>query len=214
MTQLSKGIRLGYGEMTGDTRPISYTFISELTGIPALGASPSTHQSTTLNDSSHVYIKGLIDVGGNLDFPCNFTNSVIDEIDVAIALQEGGSVLEWCIEFPMPLGLRSYCQGEVAKVFNESVDVDAPITGTISLVPTSVVANEEANYTIEFDSNEGSAVVDQSIKYGGLVVEPTEPTLAEVTFNGWYTDDSTFLEEFNFGSTKVTDNLVLYAEWV
>ena len=87
MGQISKGIRLGYGAMVGSTRPSSYTFIPELTGIPALGASPSTHQRTTLNDSMHRYMKGLMDVGEPLDFPCIFTSEIISDVDDAITAQ-------------------------------------------------------------------------------------------------------------------------------
>lgn len=214
MAQLSKGIRLGYGIKAGATRPTSYTFIPELTGIPALGATPTSHQVTTLTDSMHRYIKGLIDVGGNLDFPCIFTDDILDSIDSAIVLQDAGNVIEWCVEFPMPLGRRAYFTGEASEAFNESVDVDAPVTGTVSLVPTSEIGWEPANYTVSFDSNDGSAVADQTKKYGELITEPSDPTQDGFTFDGWYFDDSTFLEEVNFSSYKVIDNITLYAKWV
>ena len=87
MAQISKGIRLGYGKMTGSTRPSAHIFIPELTGIPALGAPPTSHQVTTLNHGTHVYTKGLMDVGGNLDFPAIFTRDY-RKIDSAISLQE------------------------------------------------------------------------------------------------------------------------------
>jgi uncharacterized repeat protein (TIGR02543 family) len=210
MAQISKGIRLGYGIKAGATRPDAYAFIPELTGIPALSASPSTHDRTTLMDSVHRYIKGLVDVGGNLDFPCIFTNDIIDSVESAIALQNAGNTLEWCVEFPEPLGRRSYFTGEASAVYNESVDVDAPLTGSLSLVPTSIVVGESADYLVVFDSNDGSVVADQVINY----VQPTAPTLDTFTFNGWFTDDVTFVNEFSFGTTKIEGDLTLYAEWL
>jgi len=213
MAQLSKGVRLGYGAMVGESRPTAYTFIPDLTGIPALGAVPSTHQRTTLMDSMHRYIKGLVDVGGNLDFPGIFTDEMIDEVDDAIALQDGGDVLEWCVEFPMPLGRRAYFTGEASEVFNESVDVDAPVTGSVSLVPTSEIRWEAANYTVTFDSNGGSAVAPQTKKYGELMTEPADPTLAGNVFAGWYYDDTTFLLPVAFASDKVDESVTLYAKW-
>ena len=179
MAQISKGIRLGY--MVWGTSPKAYTFLPDLTGIPALGATPSTHQRTTLNDSMHRYIKGLVDVGGNLDFPCIFTDEVIDAVDTAITAQ-GSSTLEWAVEFPLPLGTRMYFTGEVSKAFNESVDVDAPITGTVSIVPTSPILMEDAEYVVAFDTDGGSAVASQTIKYGGFVSKPADPTLSGFTF--------------------------------
>ncbi len=209
MGQISKGIRLGY--MVSGTSPKSYTFLPELTGIPALGASPSTHQRTTLNDSMHRYIKGLVDIGGNLDFPCIFTSDVLDAVDDAITAQ-GSDTLEWCVEFPLPLGRRAYFTGEVSKVFNESVDVDALVTGTVSLVPTGVIRWEHANYTVSFDTDGGSVVASQTIKYGGLVTEPADPTLAGFTFGGWYHDEA-YTSAVNFATYKVEGNTTLYAKW-
>jgi len=144
MAQISQGIKLGYAVATeAPARPGSYTYIPDITGIPALGATPSTHQVTNLDNTSHVYIKGLGDVGGNLDFPCIFTSDVIDAVDSAITAEEGGAIHEWAVEFPAPLSKRAYFQGEASMVFNESVDVDAPITGTVSLVPNSEIEWED-----------------------------------------------------------------------
>lgn len=140
MAQISQGIKLGYAVATeAPARPGSYAYIPDITGIPALGASPSTHQVTDLDNNSHVYIKGLADIGGNLDFPCIFTSDVIDAVDTAITAEENGTKHEWCVEFPAPLSKRAYFLGEASMVFNESVDVDAPITGTVSLVPSSEI---------------------------------------------------------------------------
>jgi len=143
MAQISLGIKLGYANAV-DPRIATpaYTYIPDVTGIPSLGSAPSTHDVTDLENTSKVYIKGLTDVGGNLDFPCNFTPAVIDEIDDAIAAQELAPQ-EWCVEFPAPLSKRAYFNGEVSPVFNESVDVDAPITGTISIVPNSEIKWED-----------------------------------------------------------------------
>ena len=209
MAQISKGSRLGY--MVSGTSPKAYTFLPDLTGIPALGATPSTHQRTTLNDSMHRYIKGLVDVGGNLDFPCIFTDEIIDAVDTAITAQ-GSSTLEWAVEFPLPLGKRMYFTGEVSKVFNESVDVDAPITGTVSIVPTSPILMENAEYVVAFDTDEGSTVASQTIKYGGLVSKPADPTLSGFTFGGWYYDVA-YTDAVVFSSAKVEGAMTLYAKW-
>lgn len=209
MAQISKGIRLGY--MVSGTSPKAYTFLPDLTGIPALGATPSTHQRTTLNDSMHRYIKGLVDVGGNLDFPCLFTDEVIDAVNDAITAQ-GANTLEWAVEFPLPLGKRIYFTGEVSHVFNESVDVDAPITGTVSIVPTSSILTEDAEYVVTFDTDGGSAVASQTIKYGGFVSEPANPTLAGFTFGGWYYDVA-YTDAVTFSSAKVEGAMTLYAKW-
>jgi len=67
-------------------------------------------------------------------------------------------------------------------------------------------------FTFTFDSNEGSAVSAQTIDYGDVAVEPADPTLDANTFDGWFTDDSTFLEAYDF-ATVVTENVTVYAKW-
>ena len=209
MAQISKGTRVGY--MVQGTSPKSYTFVPELTGIPALGATPSTHQVTTLSDSMHKYIKGLIDVGGSLEFPCIFTDDIISAIETAISSQES-DVLEWCVEFPSPLGRRAYFTGEASTVYNESVDVDAPVTGNLSLVPTSPILWESASYTVTYDSNGGSVVASATPLYGALVPEPAEPTFAGNTFVGWFYD-ALMSEPVDFTSDRVVGDITLYADW-
>jgi hypothetical protein len=143
MAQISLGVQLKSGEMADDVRPTIYTAIPDLTGIPALGSAPSTHDTTDLDNTQKVYIKGLPDIGGNLDFPCIFTTAILTAVDGAITEEEGGMIHEWAVEFPAPLSKRAFFLGEASQVFNESVDVDSPITGTLSLVPNSEIEWED-----------------------------------------------------------------------
>ena len=138
MAQISLGVKLGYVQAASPRNTPSYAYIPDVTGIPSLGSAPATHDVTHLENEAKVYIKGLIDTGGNLDFPCLFTSAAIDAVDTAIGLEDNGDV-EWCVEFPKPLDKRAYFTAEAAPVYNEAVDVDAPILGNISLVPTSEI---------------------------------------------------------------------------
>lgn len=209
MAQISLGIRVGY--MVSGTTPKSYTFLPDLTGIPALGAAPSTHQVTTLMDSMHKYTKGLVDVGGNLDFPAIFTKEIITAVGLAKTAQ-ASNTLEWCVEFPFPLGRRACFEGEISDVFNESVDVDAPVLGTVSLVPSGVITWEAANYVVTFNSGGGSAVDNQTIAYGGMITEPADPTYPGHTFDGWYYDVA-YTNKVDFATARVDDHFTLYAKW-
>jgi uncharacterized repeat protein (TIGR02543 family) len=79
----------------------------------------------------------------------------------------------------------------------ETVTVTAPVT-----------------YTVSFEENGGSTVADQSgILEGTTATSPTPPTLTGYVFDGWYTDDTTFLNQYNF-ATAVTYDLTLYAKWL
>jgi uncharacterized repeat protein (TIGR02543 family) len=82
----------------------------------------------------------------------------------------------------------------------------------------SVVASQSVNvlpiqtYDVTFDSNEGSAVATQTINGGETATEPTDPTRTGFEFAGWYTDDTTFLNLYNFAN-EVTEEITLYAKW-
>ena len=67
-------------------------------------------------------------------------------------------------------------------------------------------------FTVTYDSNEGSAVEAETVDYGEAATEPDDPAYAGHLFAGWYTDDSTFLLEYDF-ATLVTANITLYAKW-
>ena len=68
-------------------------------------------------------------------------------------------------------------------------------------------------FTVTYDSNGGSAVEPETVDYGDTATEPEPPTLDGHTFAGWYTDDETFLEAYDF-DTPVTADIILYAKWI
>ena len=67
------------------------------------------------------------------------------------------------------------------------------------------------SYSVNFDSNGGSAVASQSVKYGSKASRPTDPTRAGHTFQGWYTARSGG-SKYDFNQT-VTGDVTLYAHW-
>jgi len=76
----------------------------------------------------------------------------------------------------------------------------------------TVIAQYTVNtYTVTFNTNGGSNVVSQKVKYGADADEPDDPTLDGYSFDGWYSD-SGFSKAYDF-STEVTANIALYAKW-
>ena len=66
-------------------------------------------------------------------------------------------------------------------------------------------------YTVTFESNGGSSVESQTVKYSEKVAKPEDPTREGYTFDGWYSDSSlTKLWDFD---TVITGNITLYAKW-
>jgi uncharacterized repeat protein (TIGR02543 family) len=68
-------------------------------------------------------------------------------------------------------------------------------------------------YTVTFNSNGGSNVSSQTVAQGGRAAEPAAvPTKAGYGFGGWYIDNTTFANAYNF-TTAVTADITLYAKW-
>ena len=68
------------------------------------------------------------------------------------------------------------------------------------------------SYTVSFNSDGGtpSSYESESVEYNKTIANaPTEPSKTGYTFGGWYNGDN----KFEFGTTKVTGNIVLKAKW-
>ena len=66
--------------------------------------------------------------------------------------------------------------------------------------------------TVTFDSNGGTEVQAQAVEIGTLIAAPDDPELYGYVFAGWFVDDGTFLNEFDFNS-PIQSNIALYAKW-
>jgi uncharacterized repeat protein (TIGR02543 family) len=68
---------------------------------------------------------------------------------------------------------------------------------------------------VTYEENGGSAVLDELVvPSGGYATEPDPtPTLEGYAFAGWFTDDGTFLNQFDFRYDTIIENTTLYAKW-
>lgn len=81
------------------------------------------------------------------------------------------------------------------------------------LLDTTITAQYEINnYTVNFETNGGTAVSTQKKTYGSLLEKPATPTRTDYTFMGWYTD-SAFVNEWDFSTDTLSKNITLYAKW-
>ncbi|WP_303871687.1 InlB B-repeat-containing protein [Acetobacterium wieringae] len=75
------------------------------------------------------------------------------------------------------------------------------------------IGNASTNtYTVNFDSQGGSAVASTTATLNTTITAPTAPTKANAIFDGWYKDAGCTLS-WNFASDKVTGATTLYAKW-
>ena len=66
--------------------------------------------------------------------------------------------------------------------------------------------------TVTFEGNGGSPTVSQTVNDGGKAVLPEQPSRQGYVFKGWFLDNGTFSEGFDF-ETVVTSDVTLYAKW-
>ena len=66
-------------------------------------------------------------------------------------------------------------------------------------------------YTVQFDTNGGSAVDKAKTDANGKIEKPADPTKEGYLFAGWYSDGK-LTKRFDFG-TELTANSTLYAKW-
>ena len=145
------------------------------------------------------------------------------------------------IDFPIPAGKVTlqkynltinykYADGTEAKpthtgslTYGSSCSVASPlITGytadklTVSgSMPDSDVTVDVTftakDYTVTYESNGGSTVPSQTVKYNETANKPADPTKSGYTFAGWYTEEK-LTNKYDF-ATPVTGNIALYAKW-
>jgi len=68
------------------------------------------------------------------------------------------------------------------------------------------------HYTVNFVGEE-VGIEAQSITHGDYAKEPKNPEREGYDFGGWFTDNGTFVNEWNFKTDIVTQDTTLYAKW-
>ena len=97
-------------------------------------------------------------------------------------------------------------------IYAEATSADANYNGKTASIS---VANQDDDITVRFNANGGSPTpADQVITTGSKVAMPSDPTRSDYTFDGWFTDDIAFTNQWNFDVNTVgTVNFTLYARW-
>ncbi len=87
-------------------------------------------------------------------------------------------------------------------------DFNSAVTANITLVAKWESTDNKKEYTVSFNSNGGSTVAKQTIKEGGKVNKPNDPTRSGYRFVEWQLNNKTY--DF---STAVTSDITLVAKW-
>ena len=93
--------------------------------------------------------------------------------------------------------------------------LDGLITGfVVTILVLVVVFAVNGGYYVTFDTDGGSEVSKQKLRYGDHIEMPEEPVKPGFEFVHWVTSEDEYLaEEWDFAENKVETDLTLYAVW-
>lgn len=83
---------------------------------------------------------------------------------------------------------------------------------TLTLDNATMRFLKKVNYTVKFETDDGSEVADQTVVNGKTLAKPADPVKDDFIFVGWYSD-SAFKTPFAFGTQPITADTTLYAQW-
>lgn len=124
MAVISKGITLSY--KMGESA--SYTALTNLQEIPALGGTSESIEITTLADAAHMYTDGILNYGDSLAF-----KFLYDKDQFTTLTQLVGSI-GWKVDLPDGASCTFSGTGSVQL---DGVGVNAALTYTLAVKPDS-----------------------------------------------------------------------------
>ncbi|CAM4487163.1 putative repeat protein (TIGR02543 family) [Paenibacillus endophyticus] len=102
---------------------------------------------------------------------------------------------------------KSYFNGEIAEILIYNKALSEAEMNTVN----QYIKDKYYSYSVHFNVNGGSEIVNKKVAQGELLAEPAAPTKTGSTFAGWYSDIE-FTMPFEF-TTPITAELTLYAKW-
>ena len=140
--QTTKGIIVGYAS-NKPTKLSDITAFPDITETPSLAGTINTVDVTPLsNTNNHVYIAGLSDMGGVMEFPALFTKELQEAVDAAKVIDEAGE-LYIVIEYPLPVGKMFYFEANIVELAPDAASVDAALTANLRVTPISDIEHAD-----------------------------------------------------------------------
>jgi len=185
------GIKVSYAiEAVSGTRPTTgYVHLSMIKEVPSLNVAPNTIDATVLTDSQYVvYVQGLKDLGGALEFNANFTEAFYNEwtsaYDLYLSAKAENRRMWLCVDVPdfsrafyYPIEPAQYDFGGASvnsvlespihlTIVGESVISDKPtystdVTHVVTFTVTNVADDGVANAEIDVNGV-GQIITDAS----------------------------------------------------
>ena len=100
--------------------------------------------------------------------------------------------------------------GKMSAIPVKALDV-VILLGILTMAILIPVLSVLGGFTVRFDTDGGSHVVEQKIKYGEKIAEPATPVRENYRFCGWYSDPEGN-KSFDFDE-NINGSITVYAKW-
>jgi len=168
-------------------------------------------------DNNVVFSNNLYITAQDVDQDYNLEARYLEIFDITFDTQGGDPInSDTALDgeaYALPIPTR---EGYIFLGWNDSNDtlprpiIQSPYTITEDV---TFIANWVEVIEITFNSNGGSAVASQSVSAGGVITQPAIPSKFGYIFDGWFTDNQTFANEYDFNSS-VNSAFTLHAKWI
>lgn len=121
------GVKFGYAAKGTE----EYTYVTGVLEIPELGGDVDKIEVTTLNDTAHTYINGLVNNGDTMTFKCVYNETEFK----AIPAEESS----WIVDFaPTGATLKATWNGTATKKM-DAVTVGGYLSYSVNIAPSTAV---------------------------------------------------------------------------
>ena len=193
-------------------------------------AARGTLNNVTITAGGHtsatVTLKALLSDGtGTFRWEITVPDGVTADMTITPVNESGTQQENVILNPPADSGSRTLNSGPYSLIFNlENTDGKSVVWKELLYVYQnleSVFSFEftdahliESIYTVTFDSNGGEpGEWGQSVLHGGTITTPAAPIKSQYAFIGWYTDNDTFANVWDFNN-PVIESFTLYAQWL
>lgn len=109
--------------------------------------------------------------------------------------------------------LKVIATAGVTKITNQDYLVSTKDgSGSYAAFANELLVMLSTECSVHFESNGGSVVEDQTVRYGEKIVKPEDPVREGYIFDAWYQDiDKTV--KWDFENDTVSSNMTLFAGW-
>lgn len=186
----------------------AYAAVTEKQEQPTVSAQYSTDGGSSWHDLANARISGKATIRVTAT---GAVSSVSMNVDGQNRSAQGGDSYNGNATATVDVDFSTLMAVETCSLVLKAYGLNYDVSNDDVSKTIQFQAGHTAYATVAFDSNGGSTVASQSVRYGSKATQPTNPTRTGYTFQGWYTAKNGGTK-YDFSQT-VMSGITLYAHW-